>query len=668
MDLFIGEDYGKTLFFRNTAATPVAPVNAISTNGSYGIGDVLNLTISFSENVVVDTTSGIPTLQLETGSSDRYASYTSGSGSNTLTFQYTVQAGDTSADLDQFSSTALGLNGGSINDAAGNPAFLTLAAQSATGSLAANADLVIDTVAPTVTGVDTSTADGTYTIGEVLNLTVGFSEDVVVDTTGGTPRLQLETGSSDRYAAYTSGSGSNTLTFQYTVQTSDTSADLDQQLSSTALKFNGGSITDAAANTAIITLAAPGDAGSLGANADLVIDGVEPTVKGIDSTTGDGTYAIDDVITLTVGFSEVVVVSGTPTLKLGKTGSSDRYAAYTSGSGTSTLTFQYTVQASDTSADLDQFSSTALKLNGGSITDAASNSAIITLADPGETGSLAANADLVIDAVAPTVTGVDSTTADGTYAIGEVLSLTVGFSEVVVVSGTPTLKLETGSSDRYASYSSGSGSSTLTFQYTVQAGDTSADLDQLSSTSLALNGGSITDAAGNSAIITLADPGETGSLAANADLVIDAVAPIVTGVDSTTADGTYAIGEVIDITIGFSEAVVVSGTPTLQLNSGSSDRYASYSSGSGSSTLTFQYTVQAGDTSADLDQLSSSSLTLNGGSINDAAGNAAILTLADPGETGSLAANADLIIDTTKPTGGLGSFATAPAYTREGGK
>ena len=139
---------------------------------------------------------------------------------------------------------------------------------------------------------------------------------------------------------------------------------------------------------------------------------------------------------------------------------------------------------------------------------------------------------------------------------------------------------------------------------------------------------------------------------------------------ATTANGSYGIGAVISLTIGFSEDVIVdttNGTPTLQLQTGDIDRYATYATGSGTATLTFQYTVQEGDTSTDLDQLSSTALTLNGGSINDAAGNAAILTLAAPGDTGSLAANADLVIDTTRPTGSQGSFAAAPAFTQEEG-
>ena len=38
------------------------------------------------------------------------ASYASGSGTTTLTFNYTVASGETTNDLDEFSTTALSLN------------------------------------------------------------------------------------------------------------------------------------------------------------------------------------------------------------------------------------------------------------------------------------------------------------------------------------------------------------------------------------------------------------------------------------------------------------------------------------------------------------------------------------------------------------------------------
>ena len=64
----------------------------------------------------------------------------------------------------------------------------------------------------------------------------------------------------------------------------------------------------------------------------------------------------------------------------------------------------------------------------------------------------------------------------------------------------------------------------------------------------------------------------------------------VSSVTSTTADGSYGVGSVITLTVGFSKSVTVTGTPQLALNSSGT---ASYSSGSGTSTLSFTYTVQA---------------------------------------------------------------------------
>lgn len=64
---------------------------------------------------------------------------------------------------------------------------------------------------------------------------------------------------------------------------------------------------------------------------------------------------------------------------------------------------------------------------------------------------------------APGVVSVGSPTADGTYGAGAAIAIEVTFSQPVVVTGTPTLRLETGATDRDATYTSGSGTSTLTF-------------------------------------------------------------------------------------------------------------------------------------------------------------------------------------------------------------
>ncbi|WP_375164310.1 Ig-like domain-containing protein [Shewanella baltica] len=274
------------------------------------------------------------------------------------------------------------------------------------------------------------------------------------------------------------------------------------------------------------------------------------------------------------------------------------------------------------------------------------------------------------DSTPPTVSSITSSTANGTYKVGGVISVEVNFDEAVLVTGTPQLTLETGTTDRTINYASGSNSSTLTFSYTVQSGDTSADLDYVATNSLMLNSGTIRDAASNNATLTLPSPGTASSLGANRNIIIDGVAPTVSSVNASTADGTYKLGDIISIQVNFSEVVSVTGTPQLTLDTGTTDRTIDYASGSGSSTLTFNYTIQSGDTSSDLDYVATNSLALNSGTIRDAATNNATLTLASPGAANSLGNNKALVVDgivpsvtSTAPSGGAVSTDTSVDFT-----
>ena len=123
----------------------------------------------------------------------------------------------------------------------------------------------------------------------------------------------------------------------------------------------------------------------------------------------------------------------------------------------------------------------------------------------------------------------------------------------------------------------------------------------------------------------------------------------VVGVSTSTANGTYYPGTTIPITVTFSRAVDVTGTPQLTLNT-SPNATATYSSGSGTTTLTFEYTTVAGEatsgnaTSGDLDYTSTTALSLNGGTIDDTGGSSAVLTLYAPGAAGSLSATDKIVI------------------------
>ena len=124
----------------------------------------------------------------------------------------------------------------------------------------------------------------------------------------------------------------------------------------------------------------------------------------------------------------------------------------------------------------------------------------------------------------------------------------------------------------------------------------------------------------------------------------------MSSVSTGNADGAYKAGDTIHVLVTFSKAVTVAGgTPNLALNTAPS-RSATYVSGSGGATLTFDYTIQAGDTSARLDAAAANALSLNGATIRDIAANNADTTVATgAGTSGALANAKNIVVDTAAP-------------------
>ena len=231
-----------------------------------------------------------------------------------------------------------------------------------------------------------------------------------------------------------------------------------------------------------------------------------PVVSTITTSPGSGDLTVGATVTLTVTFSSAVTVAGgTPTLALNDGG----VATYVSGSGSSTLVFKYTVAAGQNISDLTSAASSAITLNGATIRGASGINAVLT----GANGYNPAGT-LQIDTTAPKLSAIATSPGSGQVATGGTVTLTATFSEAVTVAGgTPTLALNDGGT---ATYLSGSGSSALAFKYTVAAGQSTTDLKLAASNAVALNGGTIRDAAGNNAVLTGAN-GYTpaGTLAIN---------------------------------------------------------------------------------------------------------------------------------------------------------
>jgi hypothetical protein len=93
-----------------------------------------------------------------------------------------------------------------------------------------------------LTRISAANADGAYGAGAAIDIVLYF--DVPIDVTG-TPAITLNitnAGSTTRYAAYVSGSGSKALTFRYTVQEGDQTPG-GSPLDVTALPLGGGGLS-----------------------------------------------------------------------------------------------------------------------------------------------------------------------------------------------------------------------------------------------------------------------------------------------------------------------------------------------------------------------------------------------------------------------------------------
>ncbi len=431
----------------DTTAPTVTSVTTSGTgitsgNGDLDAGDTVIFNANMSEAVTV--TGGPPTMTLSDGGT---ATYVSGSGTSALTFSYTVQAGDNSADL---AVTSFNPNSSTIQDGAGNNASMGGAVVNPVGTLQ------IDTMAPTVTSVTTSgtgitSGSGDRGVGATVTFTVHMSETVTV--AGGTPTLTLSDGG---IASYLSGTGTSGLAFVYTVEAGDSASDLTV----TGLNLGTATIRDAAGNNADLSGAAANPAGT------LQIDTVTPTVTSVATsgsgiTAGTGDVGVGIVVTFTVNVSKAVTVAGSPpTLTLNDGGT----ATYVSGSGTSALAFSYAVGAGQNTSDL---AVTTVNLNEATIQDVPGNIADISGAAGNPAGTLQ------VDTTAPTVTSVATsgtgiTSGNGDLRAGATVTFTVNLSEVVTVAGgTPTLSLIDGGTATYAVRYAGT--TALTFNYTVMA-------------------------------------------------------------------------------------------------------------------------------------------------------------------------------------------------------
>lgn len=234
----------------------------------YPAGSDLTFNVRFSEPVAVVMVAGVPGLPvtLDLGGQVQ-ADYLAGSGTSELLFRYRVVPGNLDGDGVEVGA-ALQLNGGAIVDLAvsPNPANLTL------HGLAPTTGVLVDGIPLAITAVS-APADGTARAGDPLNFVVSLTKAATVSTASGVPKMPvLLQSSAPAFAEYLSGSGTNALTFRYTVHVSDFDGD---GIELGAISSDGGQIVDGAGNILVGNLA------NVAPLAGVRVDGTLPAIAAI---------------------------------------------------------------------------------------------------------------------------------------------------------------------------------------------------------------------------------------------------------------------------------------------------------------------------------------------------------------------------------------------------
>ena len=565
----------RTRVGRNTSITSIV---CTADPGEYGAGSVLRFEVTFSDIVELRTFPGsrkvFPLLHLNIigalNNTERYAEYAGGSPGLVMDFIYVTQIDDyiTSGGGDFVGAAFIaGDSAVTISTAirclrndtcffqnqAGQVIDLTISNSIIDASTYSAVYLNAD--APVVTDVwstkEVSLFDEEeYTVGEQINVYVNVSKPVSV--TGFNPRILMDVNVSERYAVYNSlMSTESLLVFVYTVGAGDYSSNLAFKGD---IDLYGGQSFIYRKSDVFVTLMDTSlshlpkvlsRGGALRIDTSAVPKVLNVSFDGIGNGSYRGSFsstiglgfptsriAAGDIITIVVQMSMYVTAVGRSYLLLntgdhtakamllgyyspfsgaapivynasanatevlaitrrsGEFGANTNILQFATGNyptlPTKKLIYQYRVGYNDLASTLDYVDCFALytgrkdSTEPGYIRRSSSKPFIdadLTLPVPGQPGSLSPY-KLLVDGRAPYLSSIEFLSPDGVYGVTQQILIAMNFSAAVVVRlGKPFLILDAGKLNGSAYYSSGSGTSTLIFEYLPQPGHYNTNLD-----------------------------------------------------------------------------------------------------------------------------------------------------------------------------------------------
>ena len=478
---------------------------------------------------------------------NRFASYAGGSGGKTYKFVYYTSEKDNTTMINaaiypKSNSTILCPNSTDVSciltNKLGKRVKTSVLAPS---SVIAKSNVSVYTKPPKIVDVwsdkVSATYDSDYTVGEQINIYVKYDRSLII--LGFPPQLRMQVNTiTPSYASYVS-SDKNILTFSFVVPVGAKTANLTYDgpsafVLSPSTKFYRESVIPTTEASYVLPTPRP-----LARNGNTISINslVIPRVISVTPVNKNGRYAPGDIIILRLVFSHTVVVFGTPYLNL-NVGGQIAVAPYTGLLPNSTTAprksppsryfyFSYRVATGHFSPDLDYIDKfsffTGLTFVGGQGTILHQSTTPTTQCNldlplPGTLGSISFSSQIYIDGAPPFVNDLSFVTQAGVYNELTPITIRMNFSAPVTVIGIPTIKMQTGTVNQLAYYTSGSGSNSLIFVYNPQVGDLAPVLDYFSDrsnllsaqASFQLNGGSIKATSANpilNASIFLNPPG-----------------------------------------------------------------------------------------------------------------------------------------------------------------
>ena len=359
-------------------------------DGSYDVGDTVEVTVVWSEPVTVTTTSnGHPVLWLDYDDgvdNHRRAYYQEGGADSDRTvFTHTIEdfGNGTSfplvkVDRDSLYVVAPGSlapPGSIVSAQDGIPAILGHRAYRSDGHKAYATDGGEPAVIERVPAISDPGRDGVFGPGETVEISFVFNRPVEVDVTGGTPSVQfLLSGTTPRQAQFARGSGTLQLVFSYTLAGGD-GTHRSVFVDPGSLALNGGTIRDT-----------DNDLDAAIAHEGAVVFFLDAEAPTLQSATVDGS-------TLTLAYSETldntailsaadfaVTVNGSPVSVLGAGAGQSNVILFVSPAVVAgdTVTVSYTAPTDANAAKIqDESRNPAASFSGQAVTNntaAATNS------------------------------------------------------------------------------------------------------------------------------------------------------------------------------------------------------------------------------------------------------------------------------------------------------